>query len=65
MLLNQALVMPYRFYGTNSSYVHGGSDPSGKPVDAVYGQKAIHRKVMSQTLPVAALRFAMLKLIAN
>ena len=38
----------YRFYGKNSSYVHGGLDSNGKPADAVYGQKEIHRKVMSQ-----------------
>lgn len=29
----------YRFYGKNSSYVHGGLDSNGKPADAVYGQK--------------------------
>lgn len=27
-----------RFYGRNSSYVHGGLDSSGKPEEAVYGQ---------------------------
>jgi len=27
-----------RFYGKNSSYVHGGLDNNGKPVEAVYGQ---------------------------
>lgn len=27
-----------RFYGRNSSYVHGGLDASGKPQEAVYGQ---------------------------
>lgn len=27
-----------RFYGKNSSYVHGGLDSNGKPVEAVYGQ---------------------------
>lgn len=27
-----------RFYGKNSSYVHGGLDSNGKPADAVYGQ---------------------------
>uniref|UniRef100_A0A8D2BE90 NTF2 domain-containing protein n=1 Tax=Sciurus vulgaris TaxID=55149 RepID=A0A8D2BE90_SCIVU len=37
-LLNQAPDMLHRFYGKNSSY----------PADAVYGQKEIHRKVMSQ-----------------
>lgn len=28
----------YRFYGKNSSYVHGGLDSNGKPADAVHGQ---------------------------
>lgn len=28
----------FRFYGRNSSYVHGGLDPSGKLAEAVYGQ---------------------------
>ena len=41
--------MLHRFYGKNSSYVHGGLDSNGKPADAVYGQKEIHRKVMSQS----------------
>lgn len=27
-----------RFYGKNSSYVHGGLDGNGKPAEAVYGQ---------------------------
>lgn len=30
--------MPTRFYGRNSSYVHGGLDSSGKLAEAVYGQ---------------------------
>jgi Ras GTPase-activating protein-binding protein 1 len=47
-LLNRAPDMLHRFYGKNSSYVHGGLDSNGKPADAVYGQKEIHRKVMSQ-----------------
>ncbi|XP_006864481.1 PREDICTED: ras GTPase-activating protein-binding protein 1-like [Chrysochloris asiatica] len=47
ILLNQAPDMLRRFYGKNS-YVHGGLDSNGKPADAVYGQKEIHRKVMSQ-----------------
>ncbi|XP_057592397.1 ras GTPase-activating protein-binding protein 1-like [Hippopotamus amphibius kiboko] len=49
-LLNQAPDMLHRFYGKNSSYVHGGLDSNGKPADAVYGQKEIHRKVMSQNV---------------
>uniref|UniRef100_A0A8C2MX16 Ras GTPase-activating protein-binding protein 1 n=1 Tax=Cricetulus griseus TaxID=10029 RepID=A0A8C2MX16_CRIGR len=47
-LLNQAPDMLHRFYGKNSSYAHWGLDSNGKPADAVYGQKEIHRKVMSQ-----------------
>lgn len=31
-------VFVLRFYGKNSSYVHGGLDSNGKPVEAVYGQ---------------------------
>uniref|UniRef100_A0A8D0GBI3 Ras GTPase-activating protein-binding protein 1 n=1 Tax=Sphenodon punctatus TaxID=8508 RepID=A0A8D0GBI3_SPHPU len=46
-LLNQAPEFLHRFYGKNSSYVHGGLDSNGKPADAVYGQSEIHRKVMS------------------
>ncbi|MBN3307921.1 ras GTPase-activating protein-binding protein 1 isoform X2 [Amia ocellicauda] len=46
-LLNQAPDYLHRFYGKNSSYVHGGLDSSGKPVEAVYGQSEIHKKVMS------------------
>ncbi|XP_063772984.1 ras GTPase-activating protein-binding protein 2 isoform X3 [Pseudophryne corroboree] len=37
-LLNKAPDFLHRFYGRNSSYVHGGLDPSGKPQEAVYGQ---------------------------
>lgn len=32
------IVLVIRFYGRNSSYVHGGLDPSGKLAEAVYGQ---------------------------
>lgn len=46
-LLNKAPDYLHRFYGRNSSYVHGGVDGSGKPEDAVYGQAEIHKKVMS------------------
>lgn len=46
--VNQALDMLHRFYGKNSSHVHGGLDSNGKPADAVYRQKEIHRKVVSQ-----------------
>ncbi|XP_029057555.1 ras GTPase-activating protein-binding protein 1-like [Monodon monoceros] len=49
-LLNQAPDMLHRFHGKNSSYVHAGLDSNGKPADAVYGQKEIHRKVMSQNV---------------
>ncbi|KAF3838852.1 hypothetical protein F7725_010620 [Dissostichus mawsoni] len=37
-LLNQAPDYLHRFYGKNSSYVHGGLDNNGKPAEAVYGQ---------------------------
>uniref|UniRef100_A0A4W4G0R0 GTPase activating protein (SH3 domain) binding protein 1 n=1 Tax=Electrophorus electricus TaxID=8005 RepID=A0A4W4G0R0_ELEEL len=46
-LLNQAPDYLHRFYGKNSSYVHGGLDNSGKPAEAVYGQSEIHKKVMA------------------
>ncbi|MGH0130277.1 UNVERIFIED_CONTAM: hypothetical protein FKN15_057037 [Acipenser sinensis] len=46
-LLNQAPDYLHRFYGKNSSYVHGGLDSSGKPAEAVHGQAEIHKKVMS------------------
>lgn len=35
---NNFSVPVLRFYGKNSSYVHGGLDSNGKPVEAVYGQ---------------------------
>uniref|UniRef100_I3KLL7 G3BP stress granule assembly factor 2b n=1 Tax=Oreochromis niloticus TaxID=8128 RepID=I3KLL7_ORENI len=46
-LLNKAPDFLHRFYGRNSSYVHGGLDPSGKLAEPVYGQAEIHKKVMS------------------
>ncbi|XP_052011066.1 ras GTPase-activating protein-binding protein 1-like [Xyrauchen texanus] len=46
-LLNQAPDYLHRFYGKNSSYVHGGLDSNGKPEEAVYGQSEIHKKVMA------------------
>uniref|UniRef100_A0A672FYC0 GTPase activating protein (SH3 domain) binding protein 1 n=1 Tax=Salarias fasciatus TaxID=181472 RepID=A0A672FYC0_SALFA len=46
-LLNQAPDYLHRFYGKNSSYVHGGLDGNGKPVEAVYGQSEIHKRVMA------------------
>lgn len=49
--LNQAPDMPHRFYGKNCSYVHGGLYSNGKSADAVYGQKEIHKKMMSQNFP--------------
>uniref|UniRef100_A0A3B4XJN7 GTPase activating protein (SH3 domain) binding protein 1 n=1 Tax=Seriola lalandi dorsalis TaxID=1841481 RepID=A0A3B4XJN7_SERLL len=45
-LLNQAPDYLH-FYGKNSSYVHGGLDSNGKPVEAVYGQSEIHKRVMA------------------
>lgn len=46
-LLNQAPDYLHRFYGKNSSYVHGGLDSNGKPMEAVYGQAEIHKCVMA------------------
>ncbi|CAL1614377.1 unnamed protein product [Knipowitschia caucasica] len=46
-LLNQAPDYLHRFYGKNSSYVHGGLDNNGKPLEAVYGQAEIHKRVMA------------------
>lgn len=46
-LLNQAPDYLHRFYGKNSSYVHGGLDGNGKPLEAVYGQAEIHKRVMA------------------
>uniref|UniRef100_A0AAX7SLJ9 GTPase activating protein (SH3 domain) binding protein 1 n=1 Tax=Astatotilapia calliptera TaxID=8154 RepID=A0AAX7SLJ9_ASTCA len=46
-LLNQAPDYLHRFYGKNSSYVHGGLDSNGKPAEAVYGQSEIHKRVMA------------------
>uniref|UniRef100_A0A671M8U3 Ras GTPase-activating protein-binding protein 2-like n=1 Tax=Sinocyclocheilus anshuiensis TaxID=1608454 RepID=A0A671M8U3_9TELE len=37
-LLNKAPDFLHRFYGRNSSYVHGGLDANGKLSEAVYGQ---------------------------
>lgn len=38
--------MSLRFYGKNSSYVHGGLDSNGKPADAVHGQSVSICKVI-------------------
>ncbi|XP_057206068.1 ras GTPase-activating protein-binding protein 1 isoform X2 [Triplophysa rosa] len=46
-LLNQAPDYLHRFYGKNSSYVHGGLDSNGKHAEAVFGQSEIHKKVMA------------------
>lgn len=46
-LLNKAPDFLHRFYGRNSSYVHGGLDSNGQLSEAVYGQAEIHKKVMS------------------
>ncbi|XP_016430580.1 ras GTPase-activating protein-binding protein 2-like [Sinocyclocheilus rhinocerous] len=46
-LLNKAPDFLHRFYGRNSSYVHGGLDANGKLSEAVYGQAEIHQKVLS------------------
>lgn len=39
--------MPTRFYGRNSSYVHGGLDSSGKLAEAVYGQAVGARTLLN------------------
>jgi len=46
-LLNQAPDYLHRFYGKNSSFVHGGFENNGKAAEAVYGQSEIHKKVMA------------------
>ncbi|XP_016145058.1 general vesicular transport factor p115-like [Sinocyclocheilus grahami] len=46
-LLNKAPDFLHRFYGRNSSYVHGGLDADGKLSEAVYGQTEIHQKVLA------------------
>lgn len=38
LLICKLTFVVLRFYGKNSSYVHGGLDNNGKPVEAVYGQ---------------------------
>lgn len=35
-------VLCCRFYGKNSSYVHGGLTSNGDPAEAVYGQAVIN-----------------------
>ncbi|KAK2094708.1 Ras GTPase-activating protein-binding protein 1 [Saguinus oedipus] len=40
--------MLHRFYGRILLMSMGDLDSNGKPADAIYGQKEIHRKVMSQ-----------------
>lgn len=46
-LLNKAPDFLHRFYGRNSSFVHGGLDSNGQLSEAVYGQAEIHKKVLS------------------
>ncbi|XP_072164613.1 ras GTPase-activating protein-binding protein 2-like [Diadema setosum] len=46
-LLNKAPKHLHRFYTNASSFVHGGVDPDGSPEDPVYGQEAIHAKILS------------------
>lgn len=41
-----------RFYGRNSSYVHGGLDSNGKLAEAVYGQAVSVNNLKLQKLPV-------------
>eukprot|EP00057_Strongylocentrotus_purpuratus_P013090 XP_011667564.1 PREDICTED: ras GTPase-activating protein-binding protein 2 isoform X1 [Strongylocentrotus purpuratus] len=46
-LLNKAPKHLHRFYTNASPFVHGGVDPDGSPEDPVYGQEAIHAKIVS------------------
>jgi len=45
-MLNQAPLHQHRFYSTNSSFVHGGSERKGGATDGpVYGQQDIHARI--------------------
>lgn len=46
-LLNKAPEILHRFYGVNSSYVHGNRYCNGEPEEEVVGQMAIHKKITS------------------
>ncbi|XP_061433771.1 ras GTPase-activating protein-binding protein 1-like [Lethenteron reissneri] len=46
-LLHQAPDFLHRFYGKDSTFVHGGVDANGKPSDPVVGQTEIHAKIVS------------------
>nr|XP_039268040.1 ras GTPase-activating protein-binding protein 1-like [Styela clava] len=46
-LLNKAPEILHRFYGVNSSYVHGSRYCNGEPEEEVVGQMAIHKKITS------------------
>ncbi|XP_072050575.1 ras GTPase-activating protein-binding protein 2-like [Amphiura filiformis] len=45
-LLNKAPKQLHRFYCDDSSFVHGGVDPDGNPEEPVFGQQAIHDKIL-------------------
>uniref|UniRef100_A0A8C5GRY3 GTPase activating protein (SH3 domain) binding protein 1 n=1 Tax=Gouania willdenowi TaxID=441366 RepID=A0A8C5GRY3_GOUWI len=45
-VLNKEPENLHRFYGKDSSYVHGGLDSKGKPAGAVYGNLEIQKRVM-------------------
>ncbi|CAN0116024.1 unnamed protein product [Lampetra fluviatilis] len=46
-LLHQAPDFLHRFYGKDSTFVHGGVDANGKPSEPVVGQMEIHAKIVS------------------
>uniref|UniRef100_A0A8C5EW79 NTF2 domain-containing protein n=1 Tax=Gouania willdenowi TaxID=441366 RepID=A0A8C5EW79_GOUWI len=45
--LKKAPAFLHRFYGRNSSFVHGGLDPNGTLAEAVYEQEEIRKKIKS------------------
>lgn len=45
-LMNKCPKALHRFYCDDSSFVHGGVDPDGNPEEPVFGQQAIHDKIL-------------------
>ena len=43
-------ILFFRFYSQNSSFLHGGPDLGDEETDTVYGQQAIHQKIMQLNL---------------
>lgn len=50
-LWNKGTFSLLRFYGKNSSYVHGGLDSNGKPAEAVYGQSVSRLQLLKMLFP--------------